>query len=320
LGLAALAVADVQTTPTVDPGVLAAALRPTGLTINSITIRNGQPGQTGTFGNFNAGPVTIRDGIALSSGSLAAIGPLAEVHEPGYDPSGPPAAVNSAMDPNAGGGTIEFDTYGDQSNNIQNFNASYDVAAIEVHFTLAEDSQVKFDFIFGSVEFPFYTGDFTDAFLVFLDGTSPNDQVTFDSNGDAVQVGSSFAGLETTADVNTAFASPHALIHHLTTTTARLDAGTHTLIFEVGDVNDQVLDSVAFITALRTGVGTEGTEPSDDCHADFNSSGVVSVQDLFDFLGAYFQLESDADFNNSGTISVQDIFDFLGAYFAGCSF
>jgi hypothetical protein len=25
-----------------------------------------------------------------------------------------------------------------------------------------------------------------------------------------------------------------------------------------------------------------------------------------------------ADFNNSGAVSVQDIFDFLAAYFAGC--
>lgn len=55
------------------------------------------------------------------------------------------------------------------------------------------------------------------------------------------------------------------------------------------------------------------------CPADFNCSGGVSVQDIFDFLAAYFAGQPSADFNGSGTISVQDIFDFLGAYFAGCA-
>lgn len=54
------------------------------------------------------------------------------------------------------------------------------------------------------------------------------------------------------------------------------------------------------------------------CPADFNGSGAVSVQDIFDFLAAYFTPDTRADFNASGAISVQDIFDFLAAYFAGC--
>ncbi|MFN7022100.1 MAG: GC-type dockerin domain-anchored protein, partial [Phycisphaerales bacterium] len=52
--------------------------------------------------------------------------------------------------------------------------------------------------------------------------------------------------------------------------------------------------------------------------ADFNNSGTVSVQDIFDFLAAYFTGDPRADFNRSGTISVQDIFDYLSAYFVGC--
>jgi hypothetical protein len=55
------------------------------------------------------------------------------------------------------------------------------------------------------------------------------------------------------------------------------------------------------------------------CIADFNVSGVVSVQDIFDFLAAYFANDPRADVNVSGVISVQDIFDFLAAYFAGCA-
>ena len=54
------------------------------------------------------------------------------------------------------------------------------------------------------------------------------------------------------------------------------------------------------------------------CAAVFNNSGSATVQDIFDFLGAYFANGFLADFNRSGAISVQDIFDFLAAYFAGC--
>lgn len=61
-----------------------------------------------------------------------------------------------------------------------------------------------------------------------------------------------------------------------------------------------------------------------DCGADYNLSGSVTVQDLFDFLAAYFGGDKRADFSQSAdpdgnfAISVQDIFDFLAAYFAGC--
>ena len=54
------------------------------------------------------------------------------------------------------------------------------------------------------------------------------------------------------------------------------------------------------------------------CLADFNCSGSVTIQDIFDFLTAWFAKLPSADFNNSGTVSVQDIFDFLTAWFAGC--
>jgi hypothetical protein len=52
------------------------------------------------------------------------------------------------------------------------------------------------------------------------------------------------------------------------------------------------------------------------CPCDWNQSGATSVQDIFDFLAAYFG--GNGDFNASGATSVQDIFDFLACYFAGC--
>lgn len=54
------------------------------------------------------------------------------------------------------------------------------------------------------------------------------------------------------------------------------------------------------------------------CPADFNGVGGVTVQDIFDFLAAYFAGDAAADFNGIGGVTVQDIFDYLAAYFAGC--
>jgi len=48
---------------------------------------------------------------------------------------------------------------------------------------------------------------------------------------------------------------------------------------------------------------------------DFNQSGGTGVQDIFDFLAAYFSADPRADINGSGSLTVQDIFDFLSAYF-----
>jgi hypothetical protein len=318
IALAALAStfagAQISTTPTQDEDLLAAALHPAGLTINSVRIVNGVAGQFGTYTSFSLPPVSIHDGIVLSSGDVSSMGPLAEVLDPWYDPASPPPQVNSWMvQDGSSGGTSEFDNYGLKGGNIENFYGCYDVAAIEVEFELDEPSQVKFDFIFGSVEYPYWTSQFTDAFVVFLDGTDPENQVTYDASGSAVQVGSSFAGLETTADVNTAFSAPHGLIHHLTTTTAELDKGTHTLIFEVGDVNDHILDSAAFITRLRTGVGNEGTEPTEDCPADLNGDDVVDGADL-GMLLADWGRDADADFNEDDTVDGADLGVLLAAW------
>ncbi len=54
------------------------------------------------------------------------------------------------------------------------------------------------------------------------------------------------------------------------------------------------------------------------CPADFNLDGELSVQDIFDFLNAWFAGDIRADFNGQSGLAVQDIFDFLNAWFAGC--
>lgn len=50
------------------------------------------------------------------------------------------------------------------------------------------------------------------------------------------------------------------------------------------------------------------------CATDFNWSGVVTVQDLFDFLAVYFSSDLCADFNGNGEVTIQDFFDFYAVF------
>jgi hypothetical protein len=61
--------------------------------------------------------------------------------------------------------------------------------------------------------------------------------------------------------------------------------------------------------------GSLGQPP---CPGDFNCSGGATVQDIFEFLAAWFAGLGNADFNGVSGITVQDIFDFLAAWFTGC--
>lgn len=54
------------------------------------------------------------------------------------------------------------------------------------------------------------------------------------------------------------------------------------------------------------------------CKGDFNQSGSVTVQDVFDFLVAYFAGDLSADTNGQDGVTVGDIFAFLVAYFGEC--
>jgi hypothetical protein len=77
----------------------------------------------------------------------------------------------------------------------------------------------------------------------------------------------------------------------------------------------------AACVGLYQGVGVlcgPSGNPTTCCPANFNGVGGLSVQDIFDFLGAWFAGDAAADFNGVNGLEVQDIFDFLGAWFAGC--
>jgi hypothetical protein len=75
---------------------------------------------------------------------------------------------------------------------------------------------------------------------------------------------------------------------------------------------------VAAFKGAFTACGAAGN-PTTCCMANFNQANGVTVQDVFDFTGAYFAGDVRADVNQSGDITTQDVFDFIDAYFTGCS-
>ena len=92
-------------------------------------------------------------------------------------------------------------------------------------------------------------------------------------------------------------------------------------------VSVSVSGDTAVVGAYQDDVGANGNQGSAWVYRgygtwtgpDFNNSGTVTVQDLFDYLAAWFAASPSADFNGSGTVTVQDLFDFLAAFFAGCA-
>jgi hypothetical protein len=77
------------------------------------------------------------------------------------------------------------------------------------------------------------------------------------------------------------------------------------------DVNhDGIIDAADIARVASHGLPT--------CVADFNDDGTATVQDIFDFLNAWFIGHPGADVNGTCGVTVQDIFDFLAAWFAAC--
>lgn len=68
---------------------------------------------------------------------------------------------------------------------------------------------------------------------------------------------------------------------------------------------------------LGVACGTTGN-PVACCPANINGSDGVGVQDLFDFLAAWFAQTPVGDFNKDLSVTLQDLFDYLFAYFQGC--
>jgi hypothetical protein len=59
-------------------------------------------------------------------------------------------------------------------------------------------------------------------------------------------------------------------------------------------------------------------DPSPCCPANFNGYGGVNVQDLYDFLTAWFIQDPTADFDGSGVVTTIDVLEFLRVWIGGC--
>ncbi len=68
---------------------------------------------------------------------------------------------------------------------------------------------------------------------------------------------------------------------------------------------------------LSSSCGPSGN-PTTCCPANYNGTSGVEVQNIFEFLNAWFAGLPAADFNGLNGVDVQDIFEFLNAWFAGC--
>lgn len=87
------------------------------------------------------------------------------------------------------------------------------------------------------------------------------------------------------------------------------------------DCNQNLVpDSCDFALGNATDFNDNGVPDSCEalCEGDFNADQVISVQDIFDYLGVWFSSIPAGDFNHVGGVTVQDVFDFLAAWFAGC--
>ncbi|MFN7021986.1 MAG: GC-type dockerin domain-anchored protein [Phycisphaerales bacterium] len=157
---------------------------------------------------------------------------------------------------------------------------------------------------------------------LFLADENDNDYESwFDSTGSSTSAsvqaatGANGGVLEGTIDLVTRFGTLPERVALAFTPYGNANGGSLMSAFQCpASVNgDGNLDAAEFVIVELCSLRT----PPSCCAADFNGSGGLSVQDIFDYLAAYFADQPAADFNGSGGLSVQDIFDYLAAYFAG---
>ena len=74
-----------------------------------------------------------------------------------------------------------------------------------------------------------------------------------------------------------------------------------------------------FVGPSTTCASIAGGRATPCCIADYDRSGVISLNDLFSFLAAYFSGQTQlADTNADGRLSIQDVFNFIEVYTTGC--
>ena len=129
--------------------------------------------------------------------------------------------------------------------------------------------------------------------------------VTLDPFGEAFAPTATLPGSRTVAGWNAIQFKPAA-----PTPTAPSAGGVWSAIADPGKPTTASDAPQALPFILRGTVG--------GCIADFNSSGGITIDDLFLFFNAWFTGDPSADFNSAGGVTVDDLFLFINAWFVGC--
>lgn len=222
---------------------LAQAIAGSGVTVTTASV-TGDAAQFGTFTSTTAAPgVGFASGIVLSTGTATDI--------PG---------VNA--EPNL---TTGFGNPGDSRISAIGGGDSFDAAALDFSFTLAQTSTLFFEFVFGSDEYlEFVNQSVNDAFGFFLDG-GPNLAVL--SNGSPISVDT----INSTVNAGLYRDNPEnapqfdvrfdGLTTAILVTIANVAAGDHRFSFVIGDVGDDIFDSAIFIRGGSFGTTTPPPPP-----------------------------------------------------------
>jgi hypothetical protein len=170
-----------------------------------------------------------------------------------------------------------------------------------------------------------YINHVFDGFLINQDLLLATDQVPAISNGAGASVAQLFTGARC-FDASTDGRYAMVPANMLTSPFVQPD---YALLFEFtySAVNGACCNGTACSIASQaacTGVyqgdstacGPTGN-PTTCCRANFNGVNGITIQDIFDFLNAWFAGDPRADINGGG-LAVSDIFDFLNAWFAAC--
>jgi hypothetical protein len=80
------------------------------------------------------------------------------------------------------------------------------------------------------------------------------------------------------------------------------------------------IESHTHISGAGSACNAPGNHTTPCCRADYNQSGSLAVQDIFDYLNDWFAGNPTTSFiaNGLGAPTIQDVFDYLNAWFTGC--
>lgn len=247
---------QLEVTPTSDADLLRDALvgasSGQAISIQSAAFEGAQ----GAAATYRNGPLSIGDGILLTSGKAELALPPNSSTEAGFDQE------------RAGSELCE---------SLTAPHKSQDVARLSLSFTLNSPfTGISFQSIFGSEEYPEYLGQtYNDAYGVFLDGK----QIAFDEDGDPITInGPFFASKSVVTDTQTEYDGSTSIL----TTRASAEPGVHTLDIIICDAGDGVLDSGVFLTNLNGCIG-ENCDSTVPCEqVDNDNDGVNSCTDCND--------------------------------------